>query len=129
MVAVLVTGSTEGLGRSTATALLDQGHHVVVHARTRARLAAVQNLLDRGASAVVGDLAELRQVRDLAEQAEELGPYDAVVHNAGVMHGGLWPATPETPFPRDFRRHATSRQSNGPGRALPPPRPCHGPSW
>ncbi|MFD5543030.1 SDR family NAD(P)-dependent oxidoreductase [Streptomyces sp. NPDC127079] len=87
MPGILVTGSTEGLGRHTAETLLDQGHHVVVHARTPARLAAVRDLLDRGAQAVVGDLGDLAQVRDVAQQANALGPFEAVIHNAGVLGG------------------------------------------
>ncbi|UZX03036.1 SDR family NAD(P)-dependent oxidoreductase [Arthrobacter sp. CDRTa11] len=84
---ILVTGSTDGLGRAAAKALLDDGHTVVVHARTSGRLAVVQDLLDRGAQAVVGDLARLDEVRGLAQQANALGRFDAVIHNAGVIGG------------------------------------------
>ena len=55
MTRVLVTGSTDGIGRATAKRLLEQGHDVVVHARTPARLSAVQDLIERGAGEVVGD--------------------------------------------------------------------------
>jgi NAD(P)-dependent dehydrogenase (short-subunit alcohol dehydrogenase family) len=84
---IFITGSADGLGRHTAGALLDQGHDVVVHVRSAARLGAVQDLLDRGAAAVVGDLADLEQSRDAAEQVNRMGPVDAVIHNAGVLHG------------------------------------------
>ena len=46
---ILITGSTDGVGRATAEALIGDGHQVVVHARTTARLSAVQHLIDRGA--------------------------------------------------------------------------------
>ncbi len=39
------------------------------------------------ASAVVGDLADLDQARAVAEQVNELGGVDAVIHNAGVLSG------------------------------------------
>ncbi len=84
---VLVTGSSDGLGRAAAKSLLDDGHSVVVHSRTSARLAAVQDLLDRGAQAVVGDLGRLDEVRGLVQQANALGRFDAVIHNAGVIGG------------------------------------------
>lgn len=84
---IFITGSADGLGRHTAGTLLDQGHDVVVHVRSAARLGAVQDLLDRGAAAVVGDLADLGQSRDVAEQVNRMGPVDAVIHNAGVLHG------------------------------------------
>lgn len=84
---IFITGSTDGLGRHTAAALAEKGHHVVVHARNHARLPAVQDLVDRGAAAVVGDLADLAQARGVAEQVNRIGPVDAVIHNAGVLHG------------------------------------------
>jgi short-subunit dehydrogenase len=37
---ILITGSTDGLGRAAAGALMDDGHDVVLHARTRERAAA-----------------------------------------------------------------------------------------
>jgi short-subunit dehydrogenase len=37
---ILITGSTDGLGRTAAGALMDDGHDVVPHARTRERAAA-----------------------------------------------------------------------------------------
>mgnify|MGYP001024815247 CR=1 FL=1 len=84
---MLITGSTEGLGRAAAASLLDDGHEVVVHARTTERLIAVRDLLDRGARSVVGDLARLDETLDVAEQANAIGRFDAVVHNAGVFEG------------------------------------------
>ncbi|WP_120521592.1 SDR family NAD(P)-dependent oxidoreductase [Arthrobacter celericrescens] len=84
---ILVTGSADGLGRAAAEELLDGGHAVVVHVRAPERLTAVQGLLDRGAQAVVGDLARLDEVRSLADQANSLGRFDAVIHNAGVLGG------------------------------------------
>jgi NAD(P)-dependent dehydrogenase (short-subunit alcohol dehydrogenase family) len=84
---VFVTGSADGLGRATAQNLLDRGHEIVVHARSEHRLAALRDLLDHGAVPVVGDLADLDQTRDVAEQVNRLGPMDAVIHNAGVYTG------------------------------------------
>jgi NAD(P)-dependent dehydrogenase (short-subunit alcohol dehydrogenase family) len=85
---LLVTGSSDGLGRAAADALLRSGHEVVVHVRNPKRLGAVRELLDRGARVVVGELADLGQTRDVAEQANALGRMDAVIHNAGVYSGG-----------------------------------------
>lgn len=98
MASILITGSTDGVGRNTAEALLDDGHGIVVHARATGRLAAVQHLVDRGAEAVVGDLADLDQVHGLIEQANALGPFDAVVHNAGVMQGSVLPVNVTAPY-------------------------------
>lgn len=84
---ILVTGSADGLGKATAATLLQSGHEVVVHVRHRDRLSAVLGLLDQGAAVVVGDLADVAQVRDVAAQANALGRMDAVIHNAGVYSG------------------------------------------
>jgi NAD(P)-dependent dehydrogenase (short-subunit alcohol dehydrogenase family) len=67
--------------------LLDEGHEVVVHVRNADRLAAVRELVDRGAGAVVGDLSDIRETRGVAEQVNDLGRMDAVIHNAGVVSG------------------------------------------
>ena len=96
---ILVTGSSDGLGRAAAKSLLDDGHSVVVHARTSGRLVALKDLLGRGAEAVVGDLAKLDEVHGLAEQANALGRFDAVIHNAGVIGGpSLLPVNVVAPF-------------------------------
>jgi NAD(P)-dependent dehydrogenase (short-subunit alcohol dehydrogenase family) len=87
MARILVTGSADGLGRATARTLIDEGHEVVVHARSRERLGAVQELLDRGATGVHGDLGDLDRTRALADQVNALGPLDTVIHNAGVYQG------------------------------------------
>ena len=87
MARVFITGSADGLGRAAAHTLLEQGHEVVVHARNRDRLPAVRELLDRGAAAVVGDLSDLEETRDVAGQVNRLGPMDAVIHNAAVVGG------------------------------------------
>jgi NAD(P)-dependent dehydrogenase (short-subunit alcohol dehydrogenase family) len=84
---VFITGSADGLGQAAAQTLLDDGHEVVVHARSSNRLMAVRDLVERGAAAVVGDLSDIEQTRDIAAQVNELGRMDAVIHNAGVYTG------------------------------------------
>ncbi len=84
MAHVFVTGFAEGLGRATAETLLAAGHRVVGLVRGRGRLPAVQDLVARGATTVLGDLADLGQTREVADQVNVLGPLDAVIHNAGV---------------------------------------------
>ncbi len=87
MARVLVTGSADGVGHATARAVLDEGHDVDVHVRNQGRRPAVDDLVGRGAGVVVGDLADLEQIRGLADQANALGSFDAVVHNAGAGDG------------------------------------------
>ncbi len=84
---IFITGSAEGLGRAAAETLISGGYEVIVHARSTERLAAVEDLVGRGASGVVGDLADLNQTRDVADQVNQLGRVDAVIHNAGMLSG------------------------------------------
>ena len=44
---IFITGSAGGLGRATAQTLLDDGHEVIVHARSVERLTAVNDLMLR----------------------------------------------------------------------------------
>jgi NAD(P)-dependent dehydrogenase (short-subunit alcohol dehydrogenase family) len=87
MARIFITGSAGGLGRAAAQTLLGGGHEVIVHARSAERLAAVDDLIGRGASAVVGDLADLDQTWAVADQVNRLGRVDVVIHNAGVYSG------------------------------------------
>ncbi|WP_024285991.1 SDR family NAD(P)-dependent oxidoreductase [Cellulomonas sp. KRMCY2] len=84
---VLVTGSTDGIGLESARLLLEAGHDVVAHARDDQRAADVHSRLPGLRDVVVGDLASLAQTRDLASDATAAGPFDAVIHNAGVGGG------------------------------------------
>ncbi len=84
MSSVFVTGSTDGIGLETARQLLDAGHDVTAHARDDRRAEQVRAALPGLAGVVVGDLASLSQTRRLAEAATAAGPFDAVIHNAGV---------------------------------------------
>jgi NAD(P)-dependent dehydrogenase (short-subunit alcohol dehydrogenase family) len=87
MARVFITGSADGLGWAAAQTLLDQGHEVFVHVRDSGRLAAVRDLMDRGAAAVVGDLSNLEETRGIAREVNRLGRMDAVIHNAGIYTG------------------------------------------
>jgi NAD(P)-dependent dehydrogenase (short-subunit alcohol dehydrogenase family) len=68
MTRVLITGSTQGIGRVTAQQLLADGHQVVVHARNERRLGALADLRRQGADAVIGDLSDEDETRALAVQ-------------------------------------------------------------
>src|SRR5215831_16598831 len=63
---------------------MDEGHEVVLHARTRERAAALSDLVSDAAGVVIGDLSNAAQTRELADQVNDIGRMDAVIHNAGV---------------------------------------------
>jgi NAD(P)-dependent dehydrogenase (short-subunit alcohol dehydrogenase family) len=82
---IFITGSTDGLGRAAAGALMGEGHDVVLHARTRERAAALSDLAPNAAGVVIGDLSSAAETRELAGQVNQIGRMDAVIHNAGVF--------------------------------------------
>ena len=91
---ILVTGSTDGIGLETARRLLHAGHDVVGHARDESRAAHLRDALPGLDGIVTGDLGSLAESRTLAEAATGAGPFDVVVHNAGI--GGGAPSRVET---------------------------------
>lgn len=95
MARVVITGSTDGLGRAAAQALIAQGHDVVFHARSRERAAALSELTARAAGVVVGDLRSALETRSIADQVNDIGRMDAVIHNAGIYRTPGREATPE----------------------------------
>ncbi len=92
---VFITGSTQGLGRAAAETLLDEGHEVVLHARSRERASAVADLGARCLGVVVGDLSSGAETGSVAEQVNRIGRMDAVIHNAGVYDMPGRGTTPE----------------------------------
>jgi NAD(P)-dependent dehydrogenase (short-subunit alcohol dehydrogenase family) len=84
MARIFITGSSDGLGLMEARMLGSQGHQVVLHGRNRDRANEALSKVPGAMAAVAGDLASIAEARSLADQANELGPFDAVIHNAGV---------------------------------------------
>jgi len=84
MARVFITGSSTGLGLLAGQLLVEQGHRVVLHARNQARADETRRALPQAEAIVVGDLASIAGARSVAEEANRLGRFDAVIHNAGV---------------------------------------------
>jgi NAD(P)-dependent dehydrogenase (short-subunit alcohol dehydrogenase family) len=95
MASVFITGSTDGLGRAAAQSLLDQGHRVVLHARSVDRAAAIGDLASRAEGIAVGDLRSGAETKSVADQVNAIGRMDAVIHNAGVYAQRDRGTTPE----------------------------------
>jgi NAD(P)-dependent dehydrogenase (short-subunit alcohol dehydrogenase family) len=81
---VFITGSSDGLGRMAGELLLQQGHQAVLHARNQKRAEETRAAVSGAEAVVVGDLSGIAQTKRVAEQVNELGPFDAVIHNAAV---------------------------------------------
>jgi NAD(P)-dependent dehydrogenase (short-subunit alcohol dehydrogenase family) len=95
MARIFITGSTDGLGRAAARALIDEGHKTVLHARSRERASAIDDLGPRSAGVVIGDLSSAVETRSVADQVNRIGRMDAVIHNAGAYSTKGRSLTPE----------------------------------
>jgi NAD(P)-dependent dehydrogenase (short-subunit alcohol dehydrogenase family) len=84
MARVLITGSSDGLGLMAAELLAHDGHGVTLHARNDQRADDARRALPASQHVLVGDLDSIEGTLQVAEQANALGRYDAVIHNAGV---------------------------------------------
>lgn len=87
MARIFITGSTRGIGAETARQLIGLGHDVVIHARDTSRADAARREFPDAGGVAVGELDSLESTTALAAAANDLGPYDVVIHNAGVGGG------------------------------------------
>ena len=95
MAFIFITGSTDGLGRAAAQALIEQGHRVVLHARSQQRAATLADLSPSSTGIVVGDLRSAVETRSVADQVNAIGWMDAIIHNAGIYTVPSRSPTPE----------------------------------
>ena len=87
---ILVTGSTDGIGKQTALELLQRAARVIVHGssaekveRTRAELVKLTGAEPEGWAC---DFSSLAQVREAARRLKQVYPkLDVLVNNAGLM--------------------------------------------
>jgi len=91
---IFITGSAQGIGAECARQLIAMGHEVIVHARDQERAVAALAANPGAAGCVTGELSSIASTEGLAAQANNHGPFDAVIHNAGV--GGGAPVRAET---------------------------------
>lgn len=87
---ILVTGSTDGIGRATARELALAGAHVILHGRDREKGEKVRREIkniswNTELDLLVSDLSSLENVRRLAEEiASAYDRLDVLINNAGT---------------------------------------------
>ena len=82
---ILVTGSSTGIGESTARRAVAEGARVMVHGRSEERARAVAADLGDAASFVVGDVADPAVcARIVQATVERFGRIDGLVNNAAL---------------------------------------------
>jgi len=89
---VLITGSTDGVGRLVARRLADQGAHILIHGRDRHRGKQVVDQIQeagRGSAAFLpADFSSLAEVRRLADAlGQDCDRLDVLINNAGIGSG------------------------------------------
>ncbi|TDZ37342.1 Short-chain dehydrogenase chyC [Colletotrichum spinosum] len=87
MARIFITGSSDGLGAIAAQKLVENGHQVTLHARNAQRAEDAKKAVPGAEGVLVGDLSKLADVKKLAREANDLGTFDAVIHNAGLFRG------------------------------------------
>ncbi|OAB77995.1 SDR family NAD(P)-dependent oxidoreductase [Cochleicola gelatinilyticus] len=87
---ILITGSTDGIGKLTALKLAKEGHYVYVHGRSEAKINAVVSEIKEASNnmnvkGLVADFSDLNAVKELAEQLnKEVPQLDVLINNAGI---------------------------------------------
>jgi len=81
---IFISGSSTGLGLMAGELLIDQGHQVVLHARNAARADDARRALPGAEAIVEGNLDTIAGSRQVAARVNDLGRFDAVIHNAAV---------------------------------------------
>ena len=87
---VFITGATDGIGLQTTHALLQQGHNLIVHGRSAAKLDALAASLrdqygDQLRGAYRADLSDLDETKAmLADMVGDEVALDVLINNAGV---------------------------------------------
>ena len=84
MARIFITGSSQGLGFLAGQLLIEQGHAVVLHARTEERAEELRAKLTSCAAIAVGDVSTLEGMRSIADQVNALGHFNAVIHNVAL---------------------------------------------
>jgi len=81
---IFISGSSTGLGLMAGELLINQGHQVVLHARNAARAADAKRALPSAEAIVEGELDTIAGAKAVAARVNDLGRFDAVIHNAAV---------------------------------------------
>ena len=89
---ILITGSTDGIGKEAAIQLAKEGYHVIIHGRSEDKalktLKEIQlESLDGNISYIVGDLSSFTQIKKLAlDVHSKFEKIDVLINNAGVLN-------------------------------------------
>ncbi|KAL2670158.1 hypothetical protein Neosp_015039 [[Neocosmospora] mangrovei] len=98
MARIFITGSADGFGIEAARQLIQRKHTVYLHARNAKRAADAKVNCPGAAGVFIADLSLVSETKQLAEEVNAVGPFDAIIHNAGMLYGPFR-KTPDTGIP------------------------------
>ncbi|PKB44403.1 NAD(P)-dependent dehydrogenase (short-subunit alcohol dehydrogenase family) [Cellulophaga sp. RHA19] len=88
---ILITGSTDGIGKLLALRLAKEGHFIAIHGRSKAKLNATLTELKKESNSdnIIGFLADFSDLDAVKKMALEINntlpKLDVIVNNAGVL--------------------------------------------
>lgn len=83
---ILITGSTDGIGLLTAQTMAAQGHTILLHGRSQAKLDAAQEKVGGNTHAYTADLSRMADVHALAAAIRrDHVQLDVIINNAGLL--------------------------------------------
>lgn len=83
---IFITGSTDGIGLESAKMLEKQGYEIVFHARNQQRADELKKELAIPSKILIADLSDMEETKVLAKEVNDLGEFEAIIHNAGVLN-------------------------------------------
>jgi NAD(P)-dependent dehydrogenase (short-subunit alcohol dehydrogenase family) len=92
---VLITGSTDGVGKLTAIKLAGKGHAVYIHGRSPEKLSATISEIktiskNENIDGFLADFSDLVAVEKMAEQInKDMSKIDVLINNAGIFKSPL----------------------------------------
>lgn len=95
MKTILITGSTDGIGKLTAVKLAKEGHAVYIHGRNFEKLRNVVSEIkevsgNENIDGFVADFSDLEAVKNMAyEVKEKLSKLNVLINNAGVFKSNI----------------------------------------
>ncbi|MEP2026342.1 MAG: SDR family NAD(P)-dependent oxidoreductase [Reichenbachiella sp.] len=89
---ILITGSTDGIGKLTAIKLAKEGHQIYLHGRNQDKLnTAISDVISQSGNkdvkGFVADFSDLKAVKQMSTQVTALPQLDVLINNAGVYNG------------------------------------------
>ena len=95
MKTILITGSTDGVGKLTATKLAKNGHQILLHGRNTEKLKITiseikEQTSNDKVSGFVSDLSDFSSIKKMtAEISNEFPSIDVLINNAGVFNSRI----------------------------------------